>query len=418
MPGGPVISHARVEVDNFFATANLGGLKCFTRSLAIVPLALKTTLEGRTLLCVPADSLTRKVPVTNPVFFNPAARLNRDISVAVASVTGPETYLDALAGTGARGVRISNEAAPEARVVLVDFNEAALSLAAKSLRKNRLASRCKLVHSEANRYLYSRFERDEKFDAVDVDPFGTPAPYIQAALVASGEGAMLSFTATDAAVLCGVYPEVASRRYGSAIPRSEFVHETALRILAGFAARMGGINDIGVDPVGAHSTLHYLRVYLRVRRGASAADESQKSIGYVTQCNGCHERFSGTTPDSRCQQCGTRVHPAGPLWIGKLCDEKVLTPAARYCDEQGWTGAAETVASMKGVDGFPPFSYSLERAASRLGSSSVPVEKVIGVLRSAGFRCMKQPFEELSLKTDASREEVEDAVNEVSRSLA
>jgi tRNA (guanine26-N2/guanine27-N2)-dimethyltransferase len=369
-------------------------------------------------LFVPAESLTRKVPSTYPVFFNPAARLNRDISVAVAAATGPRTYLDALAGTGSRGVRIANEASQEVHVNIVDFNKASLSVAAKNIKLNRLAKRCSLTHSETNRYLYSRFDREEKFDAVDVDPFGTPAPYLQAALVASGDGAMLSFTATDAAVLCGVYPPVAQRRYGVVAPRSEFIHETAIRALAAFAARMGGINDIGVHPVASHSTLHYLRVYLRVTRGASAADESQKSLGYVTQCNGCYSRFSDAAPSSRCPKCATRVRSAGPLWIGKLCDEKLLTRAARFCDDQPWSDASETFSSLMGIDGFPPFSYSLEKAASRLGTPSVPAEVVMERLESAGFRCMRQPFEELSLKTDASCEELQEAVKGASRTLA
>jgi len=385
---------------------------------AVVPEALKTILEGRTRLLVPAESLTRKAPATFPVFFNPAAKLNRDVSVAIAAVTRPKTYLDALAGTGARAVRVSREAAPEAMVTMVDFNEASLSVAAQNVRKNRVGKRCSLVHSEVNRFLYSRFERDEKFDAVDVDPFGSPAPYLQAALVASADRGTLSFTATDAAVLCGVYPEVALRRYGAAAPRSEFVHETAVRILAGFAARIGGINDIGVRPIAAHSTLHYLRVYLRVERGATRADESQKNLGYVTQCNGCYSRFSGDGPLARCPKCSTKVRSAGPLWVGKLCDEKALTQAAAFCAKQKWTDAAGTVSSLSGVDAFPPFSYSLERAASRIGRSSVPVEVVMERLRSSGFKCVRQPFEELSLKTDADCDELQEAVKGVSGALA
>jgi tRNA (guanine26-N2/guanine27-N2)-dimethyltransferase len=251
-----------------------------------------------------------------------------------------------------------------------------------------------------------------------VDPFGTPAPYLQAALVASKDGALLSFTATDAAVLCGVYPSVAARRYASVTPRSEFVHETAIRILAGFVARMGGINDIGVDPVAAHSTLHYLRVYLRVTRGATAADQSQRNIGYITQCNGCYSRSSGSIPLSRCPNCETRVKSAGPLWVGKLCDEKVVTRATRFCAGQGWSDAGETLSSLVGIGGFPPFSYSLERAASRLGSPSVPMDVVMERLESAGFRCMRQPFEELSLKTDADCEGLQEAVKGTSRALA
>lgn len=235
---------------------------------------LELVTEGETELYVPAASLGGRLPPTHPVFFNPAARTNRDISVAVAAVTRPATYLDALAATGARGLRIAKESSRDVRVTLLDFSEPSLAVARRSVRRNRLGGRCTVVHGESARFLASRFERQEKFDAVDVDPFGTPAPLVLAATMAASDGAMLSVTATDAAVLCGVYPAVSLRRYGALAVRSEYVHETGLRILLGFAARMGGINDIGIEPVAAHSTLHYLRVFFRVRRGAKAADGS------------------------------------------------------------------------------------------------------------------------------------------------
>jgi tRNA (guanine26-N2/guanine27-N2)-dimethyltransferase len=376
--------------------------------------AFATTVEGRTKLLVPADSLTSRVPETFPVFFNPAAKLNRDVSVAVAAATRPADFLDVLAGTGARGVRIASESGADTRVTMVDFNRMALPYASKNARKNGVAQRCEVVHSEANAYLYSRFERDEKFDAVDVDPFGTPAPYLQAALVASADGATLSFTATDAAVLCGVYPAVALRRYGSAAPRSEFVHETAIRILVAFAVEMGGINDIGVSPLLAHSTLHYLRVFLTVTRGAKAADVSRGLLGFVTQCSACHSRSSGTAPLSKCPRCGSKVRSAGPLWVGSLCNGRTVAEAQRFCAAQGWKDSEATLSSLVGVDGFPPFSYSLERVASRLRVSSTQVQKVANVLRSSGYRCMRQPFEEVSIKTDAGYGEVEKAVREAS----
>jgi len=379
-----------------------------------VPSAFTTTVEGRTKLLVPAQSLTSRTPETFPVFFNPAAKLNRDVSVAVAAVTRPADFLDILAGVGARGVRIANESGTDTRVTMVDFNRAALPYASKNAEKNAVADRCEVLHSEANAYLYSRFDRDEKFGAVDVDPFGSPAPYLQAALVASADGATLSFTATDAAVLCGVYPAVALRRYGSAAPRSEFVHETAIRILVAFAVEMGGINDIGVSPILAHSTLHYFRVFLTVTRGADAADDSRDLLGFVTQCNACHCRFSGTAPLSRCPSCDAKVRSAGPLWIGSICDEERVVEAERFCASQGWKDSRATLSSLAGVRDFPPFSYSLERVASRLKVSSTQVEKVMEVLESSGYRCVRQPFEDLSIKTDADYGEVERAVREAS----
>jgi len=366
---------------------------------------LELITEGGTELYVPSQSLSGRAPATHPVFFNPAARTNRDVSVAVASVTRPRTYLDALAGTGARGVRVAKEAlggSDSAQVTLVDFGLPALAVARRNVARNGLRGRCAVVHREANAYLVSRFERPEKFDAIDLDPFGTPAPFVLAATSAAADGAMVSMTATDAAVLCGVYPEVAFRRYGARAVRSDFVHETGLRILLGFAARMAGINEAGVEPVAAHSTLHYLRAFFVLRRGATKADASARSLGYVTQCNGCGSRFSGDLPARSCPGCGTRVRSAGPLWLGPMVGERVAGEAAAFAEERGWRSAADALASIRGIDRFPAFSYSPERVCSSLKIPSVSAAGVIDALSAAGFAAARQPFEDIGIKTDAS----------------
>ncbi len=401
----------------------LAWLKCLPWEQARVDLGLRLVREGDTELYVPGKSLAGGAPDTYPVFFNPAAKTNRDVSVCVAHVTRPATFLDALAGTGARGVRIGKEVEPGRgrgaglEVTLVDFNRFSLRVARKNVKLNGLGRRCTVTHSETNRFLCSRFERGEKFDAIDVDPFGSPAPYIQAALTACADGAILSFTATDAAVLCGVYPSVSLRRYGAASIRNEFVHETGLRILMGFAARAGGVNDIGVEPVIAHSTLHYLRVYLKVRRGATEADRAIQDLGYVTQCNTCLERWTAKLASERCEFCGKRVRSSGPLWTGKVADGSLVSQSARVSSERGWKEAESILTGLGGVDDFPPFSYSLERACSLKKVSSTSAEKVIGELQSKGFSAMRQPFELDGIKTDATYKEFVQAVVAASRLL-
>jgi tRNA (guanine26-N2/guanine27-N2)-dimethyltransferase len=376
---------------------------------------LELIREGETELYVPSESLRSRSPATHPVFFNPAARTNRDISVAVAAATRPRTYLDVLAGTGARGLRVAKESSGEMQVTMADFSTASLAVARKNVRRNELGKRCTVVHEEANSYLVSRFERQEKFEAIDLDPFGTPAPFVLAVMTAAADGAVVSITATDAAVLCGVYPDVSFRRYGSLAVRSEFIHETGLRILLGFAARMGGVNDIGIEPIAAHSTLHYLRVFLRVRRGATSADESMKSIGFITQCNACGERLSGPASLSRCPGCDARVRSAGPLWTGKLVEEKVLDGATRFSEKAEWKDAAVTLGALRGIDRYPPFSYSPERACSRLRIPSVSVERAMDSLVGAGFTAIRQPFEEIGIKTEAGYEEFVSALLNASR---
>ena len=371
---------------------------------------LALTREGSTELFVPAESLRAKDPKTFPAFFNPAARVNRDVSVAVARATKPGTFLDALAGTGARGVRIAKEASDGVEVTLVEFNLTSLAIARKNAKRNGVDSRCEMVHEESNAYLHSRFGRLERFDAVDVDPFGTPAPYIQGALTAADDGALVSITATDTATLCGVYPTVALRRYGARVVKSEFAHEAAIRVLLGFCARFGGVVDTGIEPVAAHSTLHYLRVYLRVARGAGKSDRSLKGVGYVASCVACHE--DAVTPEytPACPACGGKARCIGPQWVGKLVDEKVVAEAEEHCSRMGWRGAAEAMAALDGVDRFPPFGYSLEAITSREKVSSVRFQRVVELLRSSGWSAIRQPFGSSGLKTDAPYREVLAAV--------
>jgi len=373
---------------------------------------LALTREGSTDLFVPAESLRLKDPKTFPAFFNPAARVNRDVSVAIAVATRPRKFLDALAGTGARGVRVANEVSENVEVTLVEFNETSLAIARKNAKRNGVDSRCELVHEESNAYLHSRFGRLERFDAVDIDPFGTPAPYVQGALTAADDGAIVSITATDTATLCGVYPTVALRRYGARVVKGEFAHEAGIRVLLGFCARVGGLVDTGIEPVAAHSTLHYMRIYFRVARGAAKSDRSLKGTGYVLSCGACHQDAVTADYATACPDCGGKARCTGPMWVGMLVDEKLVAKAAKHCSEMGWRGGAEALGALDGANGFPPFGYSLEVITSREKVSSVRFQKVVDLLIASGRSAMRQPFGSSGLKTDAPYREVLAAVRQ------
>eukprot|EP00878_Enallax_costatus_P042476 GHUV01049846.1.p2 GENE.GHUV01049846.1~~GHUV01049846.1.p2 ORF type:complete len:105 (+),score=24.09 GHUV01049846.1:1275-1589(+) len=46
------------------------------------------------------------------------------------------------------------------------------------------------------------------YDAIDLDPYGTPVQFLDSAVQAVSEGGLLAVTATDMAVLCGNSGEV------------------------------------------------------------------------------------------------------------------------------------------------------------------------------------------------------------------
>jgi len=367
-------------------------------------------LEGGTRLIVPKVSLERAEPPTTPVFFNPAASTNRDISVSITEASSGNTFCDSLAGVGARGIRIAKEVGRRMDVTLVDFNNLSLRLARRSALLNGVKRKCSVFNEEANSFLYSRFRRSEKFDFVDIGPFGTPVPYLQAGLNAIADEGILSFTATDTAVLCGVYPRVSLRRYGATTLNNSFHHETAVRVLLGWCQRVAGSIDMGMVPIAAHVTKHYIRVFVRARVGATKADASLKSLGFVTRCTSCAHTWAGHEPADRCVECGQKARHAGPLWIGKVSDEELVRSAAEEAKARGFSKAEETLRSLLGVDAFPPYSFSIEEICSILKVASVSPERVAQVLRSSGFRCMAQPFEKTGLKSDCSMREMIAAV--------
>src|SRR5713226_742405 len=376
--------------------------------------SLRRIVEGRTTLFVPSASLTKSEPPTTPFFFNPAASVNRDISLAITEAVGGRTFCDSLAGVGARGVRVAHELSRRMDVTMVDFNASALRVAEKNARANSL-KRCEFVGSEANTFLFSRFRRDSKFDFVDIDPFGTPVPYMQGGFGAAADGAVVSLTATDTAVLCGVYPEVCRRRYSSLPLKNEFKHETALRILLNTCRRIAGMNDMGIEPVAVHSTRHYLRVYARARVGAAQADRSRRQEGFISSCERCGERGSSSLPMVSCDGCGARILSAGPLWRGPLIDPRVITAASNVSRRSNLIGGAKALEALLGVEYFPPFSYSVERISSALKVPGVSQSEAMRRLASNGYRVMKQPFEKTGFKTEATYGAVAETVSAVSR---
>lgn len=368
--------------------------------------------EGKTRLIVPTVSLAVDPPPTSPIFFNPAASLNRDVSVSVTTARGGSSFCDAMAGVGARGLRVAYEVSRIEHVVLVDFNGQALRVARKAAALNRVVRKCEFIQSETSSYLYSRYGRDRRFDFVDVDPFGTPVGQLQGAIDATSNGGILSLTATDTAVLCGVYPRVARRRYGAFPLNNHFGHETAIRLLAGVVARAAASLDAGARPVAAHSTRHYVRLFLSIEKGATKGDSALTNLGHVSWCPSCGH--VATSPELRtsCDGCGRKARSAGPIWVGPLTDGALLRGARAVAEKMEFRGATETLDALSGVDSFPPWSFSVDEICSTLGIATVSESEVCSALKARGYSAMRTPFERTGLKTDAVHAEVVRAVSD------
>ena len=184
------------------------------------------------MLLVPTLSLTDNVPPKNPAFFNPSAKWNRDISMLVygiqASTKYNKTFADSICGVGARGLRASVEVPKIDTIYLNDLNPVAIDLAKESAKLNHVENKCFFASNDVCKFLNFE-ERDfRKFDIIDLDPFGSPSPYIDCVLRSVSNHGLISITATDTAVLCGVYPKVCYRKYHGFPIRSDYSNEIGI----------------------------------------------------------------------------------------------------------------------------------------------------------------------------------------------
>src|SRR4030043_639061 len=117
--------------------------------------------------------------------------------------------------------------------MISDINERAVKLAKRNVHLNGLNERVTVQHKDVNCLLSCHGAPRKRFDVVDVDPFGSPVPYLDSAIRALRNNSLLAVTATDMAPLCGVHTKACLRKYGGKPLRTENCQEQAGRFLAG-----------------------------------------------------------------------------------------------------------------------------------------------------------------------------------------
>lgn len=213
---------------------------------------------------------------------------------------------------------------------------------------------CKVhVHQgDAISLMYEHRDLPKRFDMVDLDPYGTAVPFLDAAVQSVTDGGLLCVTCTDLAVLAGHnYPEKCWSLYGGVSIKTEYSHEAALRLVLHAIATAAGKYGRYVQPMLSLSIDFYLRVFVRVWSRPETVKQNASKTGLVYTCSRCsafhvqplgratehaHPRTghalwkfgsaSGPPTDTHCAECGGTFHVGGPMWMGPLHDET-------FCDE-------------------------------------------------------------------------------------
>jgi len=376
--------------------------------------------EGKVKILVPKLKAFIKLPSDYapskaPVFYNPVMELNRDLAV-LALQTYQKMFnreisvCEPLASCGIRGIRFATEVKGVQKVLINDINKKAFQLARYNVQMNGLSKRVTVKNQDANFFLAHYGAPRKRFDAIDIDPFGSPVPYLNSAIRALRNGGLLALTATDMAPLCGVHPKACIRKYGGKPLRTEYCHELAVRLLAGCLATTAAKYDIGISVVFSHSTAHYIRIYAITNYGAKKADESIKNMGYMLHCFNCFHRE--TTKEllllehsGRCSECNSKLNIAGPLWIGKIFDREFCELMQQEAKQRKFRldeRIGKILTLIKGEAEASVTYYVIDKLCDLLALPVPSVKKVVEILRKGGFQASLTHFNSKGIKTDAS----------------
>ena len=317
-------------------------------------------IEGRTLLQIPnvkGQAEWRVGPGNkndSPVFHNVAMANNRTRSVLLLGLAirnkwlledGKLRVLDGLAASSLRSRRWLNELpedlAEQLEIVSVDRNDESVSWALANHKKhppkNSNNEQLSIQNGDLRQVVYSG-----GWQWIDIDPYGSPVPFLDSAMQNLARKAILQVSATDTAALCGTYPQVTRRRYAAYAVNDTVTHDTAMRILLGNIALCAARHERSIEPLMSVFDGHHTRVSVLVTPGKKNASNVYENLGW--RVNEPDKKTINTSIKAGLHSfgCAKIQQPrvllpynsppeslangkvSGPLWTGPLARKDVL----------------------------------------------------------------------------------------------
>jgi tRNA(guanine-26,N2-N2) methyltransferase len=437
------------------------------------------------------------------IFYNPAQVVNRDLSICVISTfsairaketrkkggTGDQgiSILEALSATGLRAIRYWKEIPGVRKIIANDldaeavecihrncaFNEVptgepgivpncddAILLMQRLAMDQNLPYRLAAIDPATGHVLPNRpLLQCEKVDVIDLDPYGTASPFIDSAMGAAKEGALMLVTCTDSAILCGNYPETCFGKYGTVSVKVDSCHEVAVRIVLSMLEQTANRHRKYIQPLLSLHIDFYVRVFIRVWEQPAEVKRACCKLGLAVHCTRCpfhrvlplaetrltrksaaaradkrpregdssadleRETYPEAPPRDQpmnthaasakrvpttCEACGSRTVISTPIYASPIHDHSFLQSLLSVIEERASKKQITAVERVTGlvkaaIDEVPnvPLFYSLPEVSSVLKMHCPPTPIVVGALTRMGYRCSQVNCLACGIKTDA-----------------
>ena len=353
------------------------------------------------------------------VFYNPRMRENRDLSLMLMRELleereGPVRFAFPLAASGVRALRLACEHTDalidrRCEFHLNDRNEAAILLARENLKQipEDLREHLTMSFSVQDANVFLRESRG--FDYIDIDPFGSPVPFLDSALTRIRNRGILAVTATDTAALTGTYPKTSLRRYAARSARTPLMHLEASRMLIAYCQRIAASHDIELAILLAYAREHYIKLFFRARRQRTRASSLIAQHAYVLVCTRCGynakrladadiERSASDQNTPECPFCNRTLTLIGKLSVPFGDPDMIRKILERF--EQGSYAPHLRVQLERLVEETDLDQDAYHVDTHRIASGEVPrIHAIIEAIRAEGFACVRSLFNLTAIRT-------------------
>ncbi len=387
--------------------------------------------EGEVTLLVPSQAINQKEPPKFPAFFNPAAKFNRDISILIYRnfidrSRKSISFVDSMCGLGARGVRVGKEIPEIQKVIFNDFNMLSTQTAKVNTMINNIYHKSNFYTSEICSFLSTSSNFDNRATVIDLDPFGTPAPFLDCILRAVENDGMISITATDTAVLQGVYPRVCYRKYYGIPLRTRYSLEIGTRLLLSCTSLVASRLDLSINPIFAHSYRNYIRIYCKVSKSNYLANKISDKLGYILHCFECgyRELMKKGPSEVNCPLCQKKMRVGGPLWVSHLFDKIVIFKILAEILESETRKTKGAILSKQDMNpnkrffeiaskelDHIPYHYNSDEFGKLMKNSTHPLNKIVEKLIKDGYNASQTIFSQTGFRTDANLLEIKSSLS-------